>query len=205
MLLYDNYMNYRFFTIILCVLFFTACKNDDDKRLAEQEKSRQKGESTFKNISENWDFKTVILQPKSENLVANWEQWRLFFVELNNKPTSTLGAFQKKSSDLTQKADDLLKSIPPEIDKPEIRSRFLVLLNHFRSLEMFISLDEIPEEKIILIISEINQQLSSIELQLDEFIRKSEIPMEFGESDMIRMLDTSRAVKEIPKEIIQSE
>lgn len=205
MLLYDNYMNYRFFTIILCVLFFTSCKNDDDKRLAEQEKSRQKGESTFKNISENWDFKTVILQPKSENLVANWEQWRLFFVELNNKPTSTLGAFQKKSSDLTQKADDLLKSIPPEIDKPEIRSRFLVLLNHFRSLEMFISLDEIPEEKIILIISEINQQLSSIELQLDEFIRKSEIPMEFGESDMIRMLDTSRAVKEIPKEIIQSE
>ncbi|MDY0090299.1 MAG: hypothetical protein RBR78_08025 [Flavobacteriaceae bacterium] len=198
-------MKYRFFTIILCVLFFTACKDDDDKRLAEQEKSRQKGESTFKNISENWDFKTVILQPKSENLVANWEQWRLFFVELNNKPTSTLGAFQKKSSDLTQKADDLLKSIPPEIDKPEIRSRFLVLLNHFRSLEMFISLDEIPEEKIILIISEINQQLSSIELQLDEFIRKSEIPMEFGESDMIRMLDTSRAVKEIPKEIIQSE
>lgn len=186
-------------------MFFTACKDDDDKRLAEQEKSRQKGESTFKNISENWDFKTVILQPKSENLVANWEQWRLFFVELNNKPTSTLGAFQKKSSDLTQKADDLLKSIPPEIDKPEIRSRFLVLLNHFRSLEMFISLDEIPEEKIILIISEINQQLSSIELQLDEFIRKSEIPMEFGESDMIRMLDTSRAVKEIPKEIIQSE
>ncbi|HTO35910.1 MAG TPA: hypothetical protein VLZ72_06715 [Flavobacterium sp.] len=198
-------MNYRFFTIILCVLFFTACKNDDDKRLAEQEKSRQKGENTFKNISENWDFKTVILQPKSENLVANWEQWRLFFVELDNKPTSTLGAFQKKSSDLTQKADDLFKSIPPEIDKPEIRSRFLVLLNHFKSLEMFISLDEIPEEKIILIISEINQQLSSIELQLDEFIRKSEIPMEFGESDMIRMLDTSRAVKEIPKEIIQSE
>lgn len=184
---------------------FTACKNDDEKRLAEQEKTLQKNEAVFNKINQAWNFKKINLQPKSEALVANWEQWRLFLTELSDKPSSSLGAFQKKSQDLTRKADAVWQNIPPGIDKPEIRSRFLVLLNHFRSLELFINLDEIPEEKVVFVIDEINQQLTSIELQLDEFIRKSEIPMEAGESDMIRMLDTSRAVKEIPKEIIQSE
>lgn len=198
-------MNFRFLIIILCISGFTACKNDDEKRLAEQEKNLQKSEAVFDKINQAWNFKKINLQPKSEALVANWEQWRLFLAELNDKPSSSLGAFQKKSQDLTRKVDAVWQNIPSGIDKPEIRSRFLVLLNHFRSLELFINLDEIPEEKVVFVIDEINQQLTSIELQLDEFIRKNEIPMETGESDMIRMLDTSRAVKEIPKEIIQSE
>jgi hypothetical protein len=74
-------------------------------------------------------------------------------------------------------------------------------LNQFRTLELFITLDEIPQTKVIAVIEEINKQLASIEIQLDEFVRKSEVPMEQGESDMIRMLDTSRAAKNIPKNL----
>ncbi|MBC8883588.1 hypothetical protein H9X57_10025 [Flavobacterium piscinae] len=51
------------------------------------------------------------------------------------------------------------------------------------------------------LISDINLQLASIELQINELIRKQLIPMEQGEADMIRMLDTSRAVRETPKNL----
>jgi DNA-binding MarR family transcriptional regulator len=74
-------------------------------------------------------------------------------------------------------------------------------LNNFRSLELYIHLDAIPEKKVIDLISDINLQLASIELQINELIRKQLIQMEQGEADMIRMLDTSRAVRETPKNL----
>ena len=43
-------------------------------------------------------------------------------------------------------------------------------------------------------INEINKQLASIELQLEELVRRSEVPKEQGEADLLRMLDTSRAI-----------
>jgi len=70
-----------------------------------------------------------------------------------------------------------------------------------RSLELYMNLDDIPDEKVIYFINEINRQLASIEMQLEELIRKSEVPKEQGEADLLRMLDTSRAVKNIPKNL----
>ena len=66
---------------------------------------------------------------------------------------------------------------------------------------MYLSLDSIPDQKVINLIAEINLQMASIELQMNELVRKNQIPMEKGEADMIRMLDTSRAVKNVPKNL----
>ena len=44
-----------------------------------------------------------------------------------------------------------------------------------------------------------NIELSAFYRQMDEILRKSEIPKEQGESDMIRMLDTARAIPNTPK------
>jgi hypothetical protein len=41
--------------------------------------------------------------------------------------------------------------------------------------------------------------LASLGRQMDEIVRRSEIPKEEGESDMIRMLDTARAIPPTPK------
>jgi hypothetical protein len=141
------------------------------------------------------------LQPSSQELVKDWAQWRLFLTELQQKPTSSIGAFQKKSKTLSIKADEVLQSIPGEIFMHEFKSRFTVLLTKFRSLEMYLSLDSIPDQKVINLIAEINLQMASIELQMNELVRKNQIPMEKGEADMIRMLDTSRAVKNVPKNL----
>jgi hypothetical protein len=197
----------KYLTLVLLLVagIFSSCKEDDSKRVAEQQRYQEKRSQVLTNISRAWKFRKMQLSPRSQELVQDWAQWRLFFSELNNTPTGTIEAFQKKSKDLTRKADDLFQTLPEGVQIVELRSRFLVLLNYFRSLEMFVSLDEIPEQKVMLLIQEINQQLSSIELQMEEMHRKKDIKMEAGEAEMLRLLDTSRAVKEIPKNVRDGE
>lgn len=194
-------MKIRFIFICVVTLFLVSCEEDNEKRLIQQQKEVAKKEEIFKKIDNAWRFRAMNLETSSQNLVKDWAEWRLFLTELQQKPTSSIGAFQKKSKNLTQKADALLNSIPQSLSSPEFKSRFTVLLNNFRSLELYIHLDAIPEKKVIDLISDINLQLASIELQINELIRKQLIPMEQGEADMIRMLDTSRAVRETPKNL----
>jgi len=194
-------MTLRFTLLFLALVTFMGCKDDSAERLAANKKDLEKKDAIFTAINNAWSFRTIQPQAKSQTLIANWEELRLLLLELNQKPKSTIGAFQKKSIDLTKKVDSVYNSIPSNLQIPEFKSRFLVLLNQFRTLELFITLDEIPRTKVIAVIEEINKQLASIEIQLDEFVRKSEVPMEQGESDMIRMLDTSRAAKNIPKNL----
>jgi hypothetical protein len=196
---------YFILAVVLVAGIFSSCKDDDSKRIAEQERYQEKRNQVLTNISRAWKFREMQLSPRSQELVQDWAQWRLFFSELSNIPTGTIEAFQKKSKDLTRKADDLFQSLPTELQVVELKSRFLVLLNYFRMIELFVNLDEIPEQKIMLLIQETNQQLSSIELQMEEMHRKKDIKMEAGEEDMLRLLDTSRAVREIPKNVLDGE
>jgi hypothetical protein len=69
-----------------------------------------------------------------------------------------------------------------------------VLVTKVNSVNLFINLQDIPDEKVVAIISDINVELASLYGQLDEIVRKSDIPKEQGEADMIRMLDTARAI-----------
>lgn len=194
-------MTVRFLLLFVSLVTFLGCKDDSAERLAANKKDLEKKDAIFNAINNAWRFRTIQPQAKSQSLIANWEELRLLLLELNQKPKSTIGAFQKKAIDLTKKADAVYNSVPPTLQIPEFKSRFLVLLNQFRTLELFITLDDIPQQKVIAVIEEVNKQLASIEIQLDEYIRKSEVPMEQGESDMIRMLDTSRAAKNIPKNL----
>lgn len=196
---------YLILVVVLVAGVFCSCKEDDSKRIAEQEKYQEKRTQVLNNLSRTWRFREMQLSSRSQELVQDWAQWRLFFSELNNTPTGTIEAFQKKSKDLTRKADDLFQSLPDEFQIVELKSRFLVLLNYFRMIELFVNLDEIPEQKVMILIQEANQQLSSIELQMEEMHRKKDIKMEAGEEDMLRLLDTSRAVREIPKNVLDGE
>jgi hypothetical protein len=123
-----------------------------------------------------------------------WNEWRIFLSELNQKPKSTIGAFQKKAKELSKKAADLNNNIPIAYNKPEVKSRIAVLISKVNALNLFINLDEIPYQKVVALVTEINIQLVSLQTQLDEIVRKSTIPKEEGESDLIQMLDTSRAI-----------
>ena len=95
---------------------------------------------------------------------------------------------------LSENVAKLTTTIPSAYNKPEIKSRISVLKTKINALDLYIHLDEIPTNKIILVIKETNIELASLQAQFDEIVRKTTIPKEEGELDMIRMLDTTRAI-----------
>ena len=180
--------------LLVALLLFFSCQNNKEQRLIENAKDAKKKESIFNNINKGWNFNASPINPASQGLVAMWPEWRGFLLELNSKPKSTIGAFQKKAKELSKKVAELNNNIPIAYDKPEIKSRIAVLISKINSLNLFINLDEIPDNKVIALVIEIKVQLLSLQNQLDEIVRKSTIPKEEGESDLIQMLDTSRAI-----------
>jgi hypothetical protein len=85
-------------------------------------------------------------------------------------------------------------TIPLVFNKPEIKSRIAVLTTKFNQINLYIHVTPIQDQKVVSLISDVNIELKALYLQLDEIVRKSEIPIEEGETEMKQMLDTSRAI-----------
>ena len=111
-----------------------------------------------------------------------------------------MGAFRKKSKTLSTKINDVAKTVPPTYNKPQIKSRIAVLQTKINSLNLYVNISDVPDKKVIGLIAEINSELAALQRQMDEIVRIRQIPKEEGETDMIRMLDTSRAIPNVPKE-----
>jgi len=191
-------MNFRILYAFLAIGFLVSCQNEDAQRLAAAKDAKKK-ELIFANIEKGWNFTSPPVSQKSLDLVRNWEELRLFATELNQKPKSSIGAFQKKAKELSKKAMALNNNIPPVFNKPEIKARIAVLITKVNSINLFVNIQEIPDQKVVTLVADINTEMASLYRQMDEIIRKKEIPKEEGEADMIRMLDTSRAIPNTPK------
>jgi hypothetical protein len=47
---------------------------------------------------------------------------------------------------------------------------------------------------VVHLIAEINNELASLQRQMDKIVEKSKIPVEEGESELMKMMDASRAI-----------
>jgi hypothetical protein len=175
-----------------------SCQDEEAQRQAAL-KDAQKKEQIFSNINKGWNFTTPNLNPKTQAIVANWAELRLFLSELTQKPKSSIGEFRKKAKVLSGKAKELSNNIPHTFNKPEVKSRIAVLTTKINSINLFINLHDIPDQKVVALVHDANEELRALYRQMDEIVRKSEIPKEQGESDMIRMLDTARAIPNTQK------
>ncbi|MEL1252951.1 hypothetical protein AAEO57_04125 [Flavobacterium sp. DGU38] len=187
-------MKYKISLFLLILFLLNSCQNENEKRLAENQKEAKKKEIIFNNINKGWSFIDEPINEVSEQNEASWKEWREFLKELDGKPKKTIGAFQKKSSAIAKKAMALNNNIPPQFNQPQIRSRISILITKVKMMDLFIHLDKIPDEKVTFLIGEINKELVSLERQMDKIVEKSKIPQEEGESDFLRMLDTARAI-----------
>ena len=185
--------------ILFSILILVSCNDNAERREIENLKDAEKKEVIFKIINKGWNFSNPSVSPTVQTTVNTWSEWRSFLNELNLKPKSSIGAFQKKAKTLSKKVMELNTNIPYTFNKPEIKSRISVLTTKINSINLFINLDDIPAQKVVTLVSEVNEELVSLTQQMEEIIRKSAIPIEEGESDMIRMLDTTRA---IPNKIV---
>ena len=191
-------MKSKIYCLFLALAVLVSCQDEDAQRQATLRDAKKK-ELIFDNINKGWNFSVPSLNTKTQGMVANWAELRLFLLELNQKPQSSIGAFQKKAKVLSAKVKELSASIPQPFNKPEIKSRIAVLSTKINSINLFINLDDIPAEKVVSLVKDTNEEMRGFYRQMDEIVRKNDIPKEQGEADMIRMLDTARAIPNTPK------
>ena len=79
-----------------------------------------------------------------------------------------------------------------EYNKPQVMSRLAALNTKLKSLELYLNLSVIPEQKVAQLIPEINEEIKGLYKQWDEIIIKKAIPKEIGEELMLQALDTAR-------------
>jgi hypothetical protein len=187
-----------YFSAFLLLLFLSSCQEDPKVRALQQEKESQKREAIFNRINSGWNFNSQPTNEASQSLTATWAEWRIFLNELGQKPKSSIGAFQQKAKTLSKRALDLNNNIPIKYDLPEIKSRIAVITTKINAINLYIHLNQIPGDKIVRLVQEINTEVASMNAQIDEIKRRGEIRVEEGEADMIRMLDTARAIPTTP-------
>ncbi|KRB54641.1 hypothetical protein [Flavobacterium sp. Root186] len=187
-------MKYKIALFLLLIFVLQSCQNENEKRLAENAKEAKKNEKIFNNINKAWIFIDEPINEVSEQNVKGWTEWRDFLKEIGDKPRKTIGAFQKKSTAISKKAIALNNNIPSQFNQPQIKARISILITKVKMMDLFIHLNQIPDDKVAFLIGEINKELVSLERQMDKIVEKAKIPKEQGEADFLKMLDTTRAI-----------
>lgn len=183
-------MRHLFFLLLTsCVLI--SC-NDFENQNEQSKKESERNEAVFKSISKEWQFTFPKAKPEAEAALSDWNKWQQFKSELEQKPRTSILAFQMKIKNVASKADSLHLNVPEGFNNPQVRSRLITLNTKINSLNTYMHLQLIPEKKISQLIKEINSEIKGFYTQLDEVIIKKAIPKEIGEDEMIRALDTTR-------------
>lgn len=188
-------MKMKFIYSFLLLLVLVSC-NDFSDLNAESKKNKQRNEAVFKAISKEWNFVFPVTKPEIQTTLNEWKDWRQFQNELEQKPKTSLLAFQMKIENVSKRADSLHLTVPAKYNNPQVRSRLITLDTQLNSLNTYMHLQVIPEKKVIGLIKSVNEEIKSVYKQLDEIIIKEAIPMEIGEADLIKALDTSRMATE---------
>lgn len=178
-------------SLYIITLLFISCNNFSDLD-ADSEKTKARNEQVFKTISKEWNFVFPKARPQIENTMKEWKQWNQFQNELQQKPKTSLLAFKMKIENVSNRADSLYLTVPEKFNNPQVRSRLITLDTQLNSLKTYMHLQVIPEKKVTSLIKAVNEEISSVYKQLEEVLIKEAIPMEIGEEDMIRALDTTR-------------
>ena len=187
-------MKFKLYSLLLLVTFLFSCQQDDAKSKAEKLKDIKKKEAVFYAINDAWFFDIPEMTEKARVITNNWAELRLFVTELDQKPTSSIGAFQKKAKILSKKVAELNNNIPAEFNTTPVKSRIAILNTKINSLNLYINLRDIPVKKVEKILAEINVELYWFYEQMEEIIVRSEIPAEDGEPDFMLMKDSTRAI-----------
>jgi len=177
---------------LLLVFLFSACKDDNKTHEMEIIKAWKEKELVFSSLDKSWNFTPKRLTPESQAILNDWSEWRLFTSELYQKPKGTIGAFQRKTKSLVQKVDALQAKIPSRINKPQIKSRIMALITKVKALHIFLSLDRIPEKKVVRLITDLNVEVMAIQDQVEEIVKRSHIQKEEGEAEMLNAINDSK-------------
>ncbi len=178
----------RTFFLFIVLLLTISCTDSDAIRKENALKAAQKEQEIFKLLSQKWIFKPADFSEESYNIVQQWSEWNTFYNELLQKPQTDIGAFQRKTKTLIDLSYALHSTIPPVFNIVQIQSRFMVLETKLKMLKTYLSLDDIPMEKTIEIISAINTEIESIVNRMATILAKNKIQREEGEIELLNSI-----------------
>jgi hypothetical protein len=181
----------------LCVII-SSCKGDDKTHEIEVSKAIKEKELVYSAIYKAWNFPPRTLSTESQSISNNWNDWRLFIAELNQKPKGTIGAFQRKTKSLVQKADTLNSSIPEKLNKPQVKSRLMTLITKVKALNTFLNVDPIPQQKVVQLVTDMNVEVNAIQDQIEEIVRRGKIQLEEGEQEMLQSIKVAPDKAQVP-------
>lgn len=177
---------------VIAALLLWGCNGNEELRIAEVARAEKYNDSILKVISANWHFDVPPPTPGVAQRIQGWNEWQQFRAELAQKPVGTIGGFKQKTKNLVNKADQLTNNIPPFFNKPAVLSRIGVLATKTKMLYTYLNLEVPQDKKVVALIGDITRESISMQNQLDELVRRSEIPKEVGEEEMLKALDTAR-------------
>lgn len=178
----------------ICLLLAMAACQSDEKELMEQKKLQEQRAQVFQTLQNQWNFPTEPANATSAKLVAEWDAWRNFLRALEQKPQHSIPAAQKKATELGNLALVMQNSVPIAYNTPAVRARISLIVSKLNQLQLQLERQTVPETLAKQTMRDISQEILSLQSQLEEIDRRAAIPTEWGESDLVRMRDTSRAL-----------
>ena len=203
-----NFFKLLIVSVFCSVIFFSCNKNEEQALIVE--KMEKKNRASFEQINKAWQLNIPITSPEVRGVLNQWQEWKNFEEELQQKPKSSINAFKHKVLNLVAKSTSLHENVPPRFNIPQVRSRIVALQTKILALDTYFSLDVVPHEKVQNLIAAINKELHAFYMQCEEIIIKNSIPTEIGEPKIISISDTTRNAKAInfdeleQKEILQT-
>lgn len=190
-----NFFKLLFVSVFCSVIFFSCNKNEEQALIVE--KMEKKNRASFEQINKSWQLNIPITSPEVRGVLNQWQEWKNFEEELQQKPKSSINAFKHKVLNLVAKSTSLHENVPPRFNIPQVRSRIVALQTKILALDTYFSLDLVPHEKVQNLIAAINKELNAFYMQCEEIIIKNSIPTEIGEPKIISISDTTRNAKAI--------
>jgi hypothetical protein len=190
-----NFFKLFIVSVFCSVIFFSCNKNEEQALIVE--KMEKKNRASFEQINKAWQLNIPITSPEVRGVLNQWQEWKNFEEELQQKPKSSINAFKHKVLNLVAKSTSLHENVPPRFNIPQVRSRIVALQTKILALDTYFSLDVVPHEKVQNLIAGINKELNAFYMQCEEIIIKNSIPTEIGEPKIISISDTTRNAKAI--------
>lgn len=190
-----NFFKLLIVSVFCSVIFFSCNKNEEQALIVE--KMEKKNRASFEQINKAWQLNIPITSPEVRGVLNQWQEWKNFEEELQQKPKSSINAFKHKVLNLVAKSTSLHENVPPRFNIPQVRSRIVALQTKILALDTYFSLDVVPHEKVQNLIAAINKELNAFYMQCEEIIIKNSIPTEIGEPKIISISDTTRNAKAI--------
>ena len=190
-----NFLKLLIVSVFSSLLFFSCKQNDEQVLLVE--KMEKKNRESFEQINKAWQLNIPVTSPEVRGVLNQWQDWKNFEEELQQKPKSSISAFKQKVLNLVTKSTTLHTNVPANFNVPQVRSRIVALQTKILALDTYFSLDVVPHEKVQNLIAAINKELNAFYMQCEEIVIKNRIPTEIGEPKIISISDTTRNAKVI--------